>query len=171
MPLHTDDFIKLRRERVASLLAKGVSPRAISDTLRTKIAVIHSDIRYLNQENEEKMFEMAKQTIPTLYMNCLNNLNELTTQCWNMYVRSNMKEKRDPEGEKMRDEYGNTIEEMVHPIDRISQHTRVEALRLAGELTDKKFNMIQNGPAVFELKKLEQQVKDLRNGIELSDQT
>lgn len=160
MPLHSDDYIARRRERVASLLAKGVHPRSISNALETSLKIVNADIRFLNKENEKKMFEMAKQTIPTLYMNCLTNMNELIEQCWNMYVRSNTRQVRNAEGD--------IVEEPVDPRDWITPDTRMKAVKIAGELTDIKFKMIQDGPAVFELKKMEKKLEDLRNGIELS---
>jgi hypothetical protein len=143
----SSDTVRHRRERVALLLAKGATPREIAEALTTSQRIINSDIKTLNEQNERKMFEMAKQTIPTLYQNCLLNFNELIKQCWNIYIRPNAPD--------------------ADPREFISPRTRIEALRLAGELTREKFNMIQNGPAIFELKKLEQQVTELRSGIEL----
>jgi hypothetical protein len=152
MPINSDEVIRHRRERVALLLAKGATNREIATALEVKQSIVNNDIRWLNNENEKKMFEMARQTIPTLYQNCLLGLNELIKQCWNMYIKPN------------RNEAG---QQLIDNRDWITPHTRVEALRLAGELTKYKFDMLQNGPAMMELKKLEQQVTELRAGIEL----
>jgi hypothetical protein len=80
-------------------------------------------------------------------VNCILRAGELTDmtgvrkQCWNIYLRED---------------------------ENITYHHRLNALKIARELTEKKFNMIQNGPAIFELKKLEQRVTELRNGLELT---
>jgi hypothetical protein len=166
LPKNADDHIRRRRERIALLLAKGATPRDISEALEISMAVVHRDIRWFNKENDYKMFEMAKQTIPTLYQNCLSAINELIKQCWQFYIRSNERPRME-RGEPVRNAVGDIVMELVPSIDRINQRTRLEALRLAGELTDAKFRMIQDGPAVFELQKLERKVNQLRSGIEI----
>jgi hypothetical protein len=141
------DVIRLRRERVASLLAKGAEVREIAQALDAKQVIIYNDIKALNNENERKMFEMAKQTMPTLYHNCIKGINEIIKQFWNIYIRPN-----NPAGD---------------PREYITPRMRMEALTKAGEFTKIKFDIIQNGPGIMELKKLEQQITELRSGIEL----
>jgi hypothetical protein len=140
------DIIRQRRERVSLLLAKGATQREIAGALNVNFRVISTDIKAINRDNERKMFEMAKQTMPTLYENCILSINEIIKQCWNIYIRPN-----------------NVAGD---PREFISPRTRVEALRLAGELTREKFNIITNGPAILEIKKLKEQVMELRTGIE-----
>jgi hypothetical protein len=168
VPIHTDEHIQERRDRLAHLLAKGVSPREAAGALGLTMQVVRRDIKWMNEDNDRGLNDLARGSIQTLYNHNVMGMQDLIKECWNMYLRSNYKPKKDTRGIIMKDESGRVIEEMVEPIDRISQRTRVEALRTAGMLMDILNKMVQDGPALFELKSMKKKLEDLKNGLEIS---
>ena len=89
--------------------------------------MLFRDMNAVNYITTKDFNDLAKNTIPTLYVNCFVGLNEILRQCWHIVEDEDQ---------------------------RITMWHRLAALRLAGVLTYKKFEVLLNGPAVMELRGL-----------------
>src|SRR5262245_39157018 len=107
-----------RREKILFLKAKGKNDTEIANELGVKRLTVNRDMHYINKMTNKGLFDQAKSTIPTLYINCLDGLNEILRKCWG--IIDNEDDDR-----------------------RINQWVKLAAMRLAGDTIEKKFNMIQ----------------------------
>ena len=98
---------------------------------------LNRDMHYINEMNNRGLFEMAKKSFATMYLNCVEGLNEILKECWKIYKN----EEND---------------------QRINQWHKIAALRLANDVQKDKFSMFQNGPATMHIGKLHEQVEELR---------
>ena len=83
--------------------------------------------------------DLAKNTLPTMYVNGYTGLYEILRQCWHIY--------EDEDNQ------------------RITMWHRLATLRLASEVTHKKFDILVNGPAIMELGGVKDRAITLRDDI------
>jgi DNA binding protein with HTH domain len=133
--------IRDRRERMLFLMAKGMSQKDISQALDVTRMTVHRDIKAINKDMDREYNNMIRESIPTMFDNCLRSLNELLKETWAFYIREDK---------------------------TITHWHRLAALRLINDVTDKKFNMISNGPALMEINKLKTKLEELKHGIQLT---
>lgn len=147
MVKHTPKQIRERREKIMILMAHGYYLQGdIADKLGVSRKTVNSDMHYINEMNQKKLYDMAKSSFSTLYTNCNDGMNALLNECWRTYKN----EDNNPE---------------------ITYAIRMAALKLASDIYDKKMNMFKDGPATFQLKSLYDKVEELRRGtLGLSDE-
>jgi hypothetical protein len=133
------------REKIMILLRRGYNQTDLARELGVKRLTIIRDMHYINEMTNKGLFDMAKNTFATMYMNCVEGCNEILWECWKIYRNL----ENDP---------------------RITQWHKIAALRLAHEVQNRKFSMFQNGPATMQLGKLHEQVEELRR-FALEDRT
>ena len=44
-----------------------------------------SDMRFINESTKKGLFGLAKETLSTMYYNCVQNINEVQKECWRIY--------------------------------------------------------------------------------------
>ena len=123
-------------------MAQGATKSEIAATLSTTRVTVDRDLRNINNQTNKEYSRMVRESIPTLFDNCLTSLNSVLKNCWILNA-----------------EQDNKIVNTWH---------RIQILRLISETTEKKFNMISNGPALMEVNKLKQRLEELKNGIQLT---
>lgn len=139
---------EMRREAVEEYLALGMTIREIANSLTPRVSTrtVDRDIRAINKKNNKVINEMAKQGLITLFQSCLRSHNKLLTQCWSIYSRDNGR----------------------FPADQqVNMNIRMRALELIDRITSNKFNVINNGPAMMEINRLESKVANLERGIDI----
>ena len=60
----------------------------------TRHTVMH-DLKHINVMTKHGLYDLAKQTLPTMYYNCLIGQNELAKECWKIY-KTNVQRKKNP---------------------------------------------------------------------------
>ncbi len=145
---HTQREIRERREQILFMMSRGYSYNDIARELKTTRQTIHRDMRSINDMANKDLNNLARSTLPTTYVNCHAGLNEVLKECWRIY--------------EMREEDQN---DNRHPRLRLTWWHRIAALRLAAEVTFNKSEILVNGPAIMELRGLEDRVKALRNDV------
>ena len=133
--------IRDRRERMLHLMAKGLNQKDISQALGVTRMTVHRDLTEINKDTEREYNNMIRESIPTMFDSCLRSMNELLKEAWAFYIRDDK---------------------------TITHWHRLAAMRLINDVTDKKFNMISNGPALMEINKLKTKLEELKHGIQLT---
>jgi hypothetical protein len=119
------------------LLARGYNQTDLAKELGVTRMTVNRDVHYINEMTNKGLFDQAKSTIPTMYFNCLDGLGEIERKCWRIIDN----EENNP---------------------AINQWHKLAAMRLAGDVIEKKFNIIQNGPEIMQLRKLQDRVEEIR---------
>lgn len=148
-------FIQDRRERVLMLMARGANVRDIARALDTTKNTIFRDLKYINRDMDNQYSKRIREGIPMMYETCLQSINDALKEVWGIHIR----EVPDPD----RPGTGETI-----PDPKVTTWHHIGCMRLIGELTEKRFNIIQAGPSMMEINKLKQKVEQMKQGLQLT---
>jgi len=129
-----------RREKILSLLAKGYSQMDICKELDLTRQTISKNMKWINESTQKGLFGLAKETLSTMFFNCIDGINQVQRECWRIYRN----EDNNPE---------------------INQWHKMKALSLLRKCNESKFNMYTNGPAFMELHRLENEVKKMEDDL------
>jgi transcriptional antiterminator len=135
---HTAKQIRERREKVLILMSKGMNQSDIARELHTTRRTVLRDVKELNQWTKRGLYDLAKQTLPTMYFNCVTGQNELAKECWKLYKNPN----NDPS---------------------INNWHKIAALRLLIDINKSKFQMFQDGPAFMEIGHLQTELGKIKD--------
>ena len=120
-----------RRQKVFTLLAKGMKGYEIAKELNVVNSIISRDIYYLTSESQNYLNDLARSTLPFMYQTSIEGIREILKECWNIY-QSNDKS--------------------------ISWIQRLAALKLAKECNEAIFKLVDEGPSVMYLKQLQEKL-------------
>lgn len=73
-----------RRDKVRELSVKGYTQRKIADTLKVSLALVNEDLQYLRNKARDNISRYTEEFLPAEYENCLEGLNDILTEAWNM---------------------------------------------------------------------------------------
>jgi hypothetical protein len=76
--------IQWRRDKVRELSVKGHNQRQISTILKIGLGTVEADLQYLRNEARENISKYIDEYLPSEYQNCLEGLNNIMTEAWNM---------------------------------------------------------------------------------------
>src|SRR5215211_791746 len=138
---HTAKQIRERREKVLLLMAKGYNQSDIAKELHTTRNTVMRDLKEINEWTKKGLYDLAKQTLPTMYYSCIIEINEAEKEAWKIYRNPD----NDPE---------------------INQWHRIAALRVLIDINKSKFKMFQDGPAFMEIKRLEGEMERLKQEVD-----
>lgn len=137
---HSTKQIRQRREKVLILLSKGMNQTDIAKELDVNRNTVMRDIKELNEWTRKGLYDMAKQSLPTMLYSCLIGLNEAEKEAWKLYNN----EDNDPE---------------------ITRWHKVAALRLLIDVNKSKFKMFQDGPAFMEINRLQGEIERIKEQV------
>ncbi len=132
--------IRERREQILLLMVRGCSQGDISRELNVTRQTISSDMRAINEITNKGLFGLAKETLSTMYFNCIQGIEEVQKEGWKIYNNEN----KDP---------------------TISHWHRIAALKISMDASEKKFAMFATGPAMMHMERLENEVTGLKNDV------
>jgi hypothetical protein len=135
---HTAKQIRERREKVLILMSRGHDQSDIARELHTTRRTVLRDVKELNQWTKRGLYDLAKQTLPTMYYNCLIGQNEIAKECWKIY-------KTDPANDPS-----------------INNWHKMAALRLLIDINKSKFQMFQDGPTFMEIGRLQSELGKIK---------
>jgi hypothetical protein len=96
------------------------------------------DIGELNQWSKKGLYDLAKQTIGTMYFTCLQGHNEVIDRLWSIVDSKDKK---------------------------VNYYIRLQALRLILDAGKAKFDLYINGPSVLEVEGLKDRVDGLKESL------
>jgi hypothetical protein len=134
--------IRSRREKILILMSRGYSQTEICDELKITRQTISSDMKYINETTKRGLFGLARETLSTMYYNCITAIEQVQRECWKRY---------------------NTNKDDNPAINEWHKHNALELLRKCAET---KFNMFASGPALMEVHKLEAEAEKIKQYME-----
>ena len=129
--------IRERREKILLLLSKGYNQTDIAKGLNTTRQTVMRDMKNINEMTNKGLYDLAKATLSTMYFNCVIGLNEIQKECWKIYHNL----ENNPE---------------------ITQGYKMAALKLAADISCRKFEIFTMGPSMMQIDVLKDKVKRLK---------
>jgi hypothetical protein len=139
---HSDEEIRNRRDEIMLLQSKGFTINQIADELGLSRQTIGSDIKYINKKANEETNMMAKESLNAMYQSGIRSINNLKIYCWDILNKED-------------------DDRHWHPFHKI------QAVRLLKDLEDSRVNMINTGPLIMNMNRLESEIDELKRGIKI----
>src|SRR4051812_19986227 len=131
--------INERRQKLFSLLCKGMKGYEIAKELKVTEATVSRDINFLTEQSQSFLNNLAKQTLPFMYETSIEGIRSILQECWKIY---NI-DLTDPT---------NLVEGKYQGIN---WSHKMSALKLARECNQSYFECLSQGPSIMQLRILE----------------
>ena len=93
MSTKVEQRLQWRRDKVRELSVKGYSQRHIATTLKVGLASINEDLQYLRAQARNNIRHYIDEYLPAEYENCLDGLNNILTEAWQMSLDGEKRER------------------------------------------------------------------------------
>jgi predicted transcriptional regulator len=80
----SEQRLNWRRDKVRELSVKGYTQRRIADMLKVSLTLVNEDLQHLRLKAKENISMYIEDYLPVEYENCLDGLNNILTEAWNM---------------------------------------------------------------------------------------
>ena len=130
-------MITERRNKIWTLLTRGMKSYEIAKTLKVNKSTISRDISYLTSESQKFLNDLAKESLPMMYSQNLDGIREVIKEAWSIYNA----------------EDANYLQKLM-------------ALKLIRESNESMFKLLSEGPAVIYVQTLEEkstQIEELQH--------
>ena len=84
MSTKVEQRLQWRRDKVRELSIKGFNQRQIATTLKVGLASVNEDLQYLRAQARDNIRHYIDEYLPAEYENCLDGLNNILTEAWQM---------------------------------------------------------------------------------------
>jgi len=128
--------IDQRRQKLWTLLTKGMKAYEIARELNVDTFTISRDIKFLTTQSQNYLNDLAKETLPFMYQTSIEGIRSILKECWNIYQSDDSK---------------------------INWFQRLSALKLAKECNESIFNLMDAGPSIMYLKQLQERLALIEN--------
>jgi hypothetical protein len=85
--------LQWRRYKVRELSVKGHNQRQIASILKVGVASVNEDLQYLRQQAKQNITKYINEYLPAEYENCLDGLNNILTEAWQMSLDGEKRER------------------------------------------------------------------------------
>ena len=133
---NTRPIIDDRRQKLWTLLTRGMKAYEIAKELNIDPATVSRDIRFLTAESQSYLNDLARSTLPFMYQTSIEGIRSILKECWNVY-QSN--------------------DESINWLQRLA------ALKLAKECNESIFNLLDQGPSIMVVKQLQERLVLIEN--------
>jgi transcriptional antiterminator len=123
--------IEERRRQVASLLSQSMTERQIAAQLNVSQATIHRDVDTLKGMSQQFVYDLAKSDLAYYYKQSIDGLDEVKKQAWTIYFSTS---------------------------ENIQTKDRLAALRLIADCNVDKFELLNAGPTILNMKVMEKRL-------------
>jgi hypothetical protein len=128
--------IDKRRQRLWTLLTKGMKGYEIARELNVDNSTVSRDIKFLTAQSQNYLNNLAKETLPFMYQTSIEGIRSILKECWTIY------QSQDP---------------------RINMYQKIAALKLAKEYNEAIFNLVDEGPSIMYLKQLQEKLVQIES--------
>ncbi|MGH9982465.1 MAG: helix-turn-helix domain-containing protein [Nitrososphaeraceae archaeon] len=133
-------YIEERRKEVAQMLAQGHTETEIAQLLHVHVSTICRDVKVLKELSQRFVFDLAKGDLTYYYKQCIDGIDEIRREAWSLY------------------KYGDWSQG-VH----LTVKEKLAALKLLKECNEAKFALLEKGPAVLNVKGMEERLSNIPN--------
>lgn len=127
-----------RRKRVVSMLAQSMNETEIAKQAGVHVSTISRDIKFLKEQSQQLIYDLAKSDLAFYYQQCLNTVEEVKRKAWESYK------------------------------SRIPQKYKIVALKLVKECEETRYSMLKDGPFLMNVKVLEEKLNRIESTREIS---
>jgi IS30 family transposase len=125
-----------RRQKLWTLLTKGMKGYEIARELNVDNSTISRDIKYLSAQSQNYLNDLARSTLPFMYQTSIEGIRAILKECWNIYQSND---------------------------EKINWFQRLTALKLAKECNESIFNLMDAGPSIMVVKQLQERLIQIEN--------
>ena len=90
MPGNNKSAINERRQKLFTLLTRGMKGYEIAKELKVTQPTISRDIQYLTLQSQKYLNKLAKETLPFMYQTSIEGIRDVIRECWNIYQSDDM---------------------------------------------------------------------------------
>jgi IS30 family transposase len=134
---NTPVVINERRQKLWTLLTKGMKAYEIAKELNTNESTISRDIKFLTAQSQDYLTSLAKETLPFMYQISIDGIRDVIRECYTIY------ESQDS--------------------SRVNMYHKLAALKLAKECHEAVFKLVDEGPSVMLVKQLQERLLLIEN--------
>jgi IS30 family transposase len=134
---NTAPVINERRQKLWTLLTRGMKAYEIAKELNTDHSTISRDIKYLTAQSQNYLNSLAKETLPFMYQTSIEGIRDVIKECWSIYQSDDN--------------------------SKVNMYQKLAALKLIKECHEAVFNLIDSGPSVMYLKQLQERLVLIEN--------
>jgi IS30 family transposase len=129
-----------RRQKLWTLLTRGMKGYEIAKELNVDPSTISRDIQYLTSQSQKFLDDLAKESLPFMYKTSIDGIREVLKECWNIYESTD---------------------------EQVNYFQRLAALKLAKECNESQFKLLSEGPSIMYVQNLEEkltQIEEIQQG-------
>ena len=131
-----------RRQKIWTLLTRGMNGYEIAKELKVNPSTISRDISYLTSQSQNFLSDLAKESLPFMYKTSIDGIREVLKECWNIY------------------------ESTADDEQKINYFQRLAALKLAKECNEAQFKLLSEGPSIMYVQSLEEKLTQIETQIQ-----
>jgi IS30 family transposase len=128
--------IQQRREKLWTLLTRGMKRYEIAKELGVDPTTISRDIQYLTTQSQNYLHTLARETLPFMYQTSIEGIRDVIKESWNIYSSQDKS---------------------------INMYQKLAALKLAKECHEAVFKLVDEGPSVMYMKQLQERLIQIKN--------
>jgi IS30 family transposase len=123
-----------RRQKIWTLLTRGMKGYEIAKELKVNPSTISRDISYLTSQSQNFLNDLAKESLPFMYKTSIDGIREVLKECWNIYESTD---------------------------EQVNYFQRLAALKLAKECNEAQFKLLSEGPSIMYVQTLEDKLTQI----------
>ena len=127
--------IEDRRRKVGSLLAQSMTESEIAQMLGVDQSTISRDVKAIKQLSKQFVYDLAKSDLAYGYKQCIDGVEEVKRHAWSMFKN-----------------------------EQLGTKDKLSVLKLIKECNEAKFALFKDGPAIMNLKSLEERFDKIESG-------
>lgn len=81
MTKHTAAVISERRQKLWTLLTRGMNTHEIAKELNIGHSTVSRDIKYLTTQSQDYLNDLAKETLPFMYQISMEGISDVVKEC------------------------------------------------------------------------------------------
>ena len=139
MSKSTTAEINERRQKLWTLLSRGMKTYEIAKELNVDHCTISRDIKFLTAQSQNYLNELAKQTLPFMYKISIEGIRDIIKECYAIIYQTD-----------------DTTKE-------VNMYHKLAALKLIKECHESVFHLLDEGPSVMYLKQLQEKLIQIEN--------
>jgi IS30 family transposase len=79
---NTKPVIDERRQKLWTLLTRGIKAYEIAKMLNVDHSTVSRDIKYLTAESQNYLNSLAKEALPFMYQTSIEGIRSILKECW-----------------------------------------------------------------------------------------